>query len=210
MNWWFHAWLVIFIHEFFIFLFLIIFRWTTLSLPCAGMWTSFHSVVEFATASTQSRRPIGTGQKSAVSMRHLWQRIRHRVITTHSHGQGKHTRCSFSFKFILLCVLCLVHRSLSVCYFDFLYSRVCLSRPLCVPVTLPSLPPQSKKKPLPFEFSIGPSKKWKTKNKKTIVSTINWTSTIRVHRLLRSLDFCGFHLIEFDLLHTHNPSKKRK
>ena len=64
-----------------------------------------------------------------------------------------------------VCVLCLVHRSLSVCYFDFLYSRVCLSRPLCVPVTLPSLPPQSKKKPLPFEFSIGPSKKWKKKQK---------------------------------------------
>jgi hypothetical protein len=183
MNWWFHAWLVIFIHEFFIFLFLIIFRWTTLSLPCAGMWTSFHSVVEFATASTQSRRPIGTGQKSAVSMRHLWQRIRHRVITTHSHGQGKHTRCSFSFKFILLCVLCLVHRSLSVCYFDFLYSRVCLSRPLCVPVTLPSLPSQSKKNPCRSNSPLDQVRNEK-KNKKQNCVHINWTSTIRVHRLV--------------------------
>ena len=125
MNGWFHAWLVIFI---FCFCFFVFFRWTTLSLPCAGMRTSLYSVVEFAAASTQSRRPIGTGQKSAVSMRHLWQRIRHRVITTHSHGQGKHTRCSFSFKFILLCcVWCIV---LSQCVILIFYIHVfdCLVR----------------------------------------------------------------------------------
>ena len=120
MNWWFHAWLVSFI---FCFCFFVFFRWTTLSLPCAGMRTSLYSVVEFAAASTQSRRPIGTGQKSAVSMRHLWQRIRDRVITTHPHGQG--TR-SFSYEFICLCVASSLE--CVVCFDLYIHVFVCLVR----------------------------------------------------------------------------------
>ena len=153
MNWWFHAWLVIFI---FCFCFFVFFRWTTLSLPCAGMRTSLYSVVEFAAASTQSRRPIGTGQKSAVSMRHLWQRIRDRVITTHPHGQG--TR-SFSYEFICLCVA----SSLSVsCVLIYIFTCLFVSSVMC-PCYLAIPATTVEKKPLPFEFSIGPSKKWKTK-----------------------------------------------
>lgn len=64
-------------------------RWTTLSLSCAGMRTSLYPAVEFAAAPPQSRRPAGTGQEPAVSVRHLRQRIRHRVLTPHPHGQGK-------------------------------------------------------------------------------------------------------------------------
>ena len=48
-----------------------------------------HSAVEPAAASAEPRRPAGTRQEPAVPVRHLRQRIRHRVVAAHPHGQGK-------------------------------------------------------------------------------------------------------------------------
>lgn len=85
-----HSWIpfIIFVFFFFCRFLGLFFRWTTVSLSCAGMRTSLYPAVEFAAAPPQSRRPAGTGQEPAVSVRHLRQRIRHRVLTPHPHGQG--------------------------------------------------------------------------------------------------------------------------
>ena len=69
--------------------------------------------------------------------------------------------------------VCVSHR-LWVCrVFWFIYSRVCLSRPLCVPVTLPSLPPQSKKNPCRSNSPLDQVRNEKQNN----CVNVNWTST---------------------------------
>lgn len=72
------------------------FRWKTLPLPRAGMRTSLHPAVEFAATPSQSRCPAGAGQEQAVSVRHMRQRLRHRVLSAHPHGQGNQNFFFFS------------------------------------------------------------------------------------------------------------------